>query len=94
MQPYSNDSLKYKVKFQSSNIPTDPHADRTMLMQTVTMVKENMLLNSGNENYGSGLEVQKLRNAMAKSNFRMGSTLPEHNHIDMKAFQKSPLPTL
>jgi hypothetical protein len=55
-------------------------------MQTVAMVKDNLLVNSGNENYGSGLEVQKLRNAMAKSNFRMGSTLPEHNHIDIKAF--------
>ena len=39
---YSNDSQKYKIKFQTSNIPNDPNANRAFTMQTVAMVTENL----------------------------------------------------
>jgi hypothetical protein len=83
---YTNDSQKYKIKFQTSNIPTDPHADRAYTMQTVAMATENLKGNQQNNDYQNiGVEVKNLRSAMAKSNFNMGQILPEHKHIDIAA---------
>ncbi len=53
-------------------------------MQTVAMIKEGLKVsNQGNDHQSVGVEVKNLRSAMARSNFRMGSTLPEHNYLDI-----------